>query len=61
MGFAAEFLHLQQLWLVSTGLHLVWALHERMAEMLPEQPYTDHIYGPWWLLTLVRRCWAWRH
>jgi len=45
--FAAEFLHLQQLWLVSTGLHPgLQTLHERMAEMLPEQPYTDHIYGP---------------
>jgi DegV family protein with EDD domain len=45
--FVGEFSHLQRLWTLSTGLHPVrQTLHERMQELLPQQPYTDHTYGP---------------
>ncbi|MGI6367749.1 MAG: DegV family protein [Anaerolineae bacterium] len=45
--FVGEFSHLRRLWTISAGVHTgAGALHDRLQEVLPEVPYTDHVYGP---------------
>jgi DegV family protein with EDD domain len=45
--FVGEFSRLRRVWTVSNGMHTgLESLQTQMNEVLPDQPYRDHIYGP---------------